>query len=150
MGRLMTGTGIGLVDPLRPLSRLRQELERAFDDLELPAFRAVGAGYPALNTWEDDDDAYVEAELPGVATEAIDVSVTGNELIIRGKREVDEPADVQWHRRERAGGAFARTLALPWDINADAVEARLQDGVLVVKLPKAESAKPRKVKVVTA
>ena len=150
MGRLMTGMGTGLADALRPLSRFRQELERAFDDLELPAFSAVVAEYPALNTWEDGDNAYFEAELPGVGMDGIDVSVTGNELSIRGERKIDEPPDVQWHRRERASGAFARTIALPWEINADGVEARLQDGVLTVKLPKAESAKPKKVKVVTA
>ena len=150
MGRLTTGIGIGLADALRPLSRIRQELERAFEDLELPAFRAVGADYPALNTWEDVDNAYVEAELPGVAMDRIDVSVTGNDLSIGGERMIDEPPDVQWHRRERSSGTFARTITLPWEINADGVEATLQDGVLTVRLPKAESAKPRKVKVVTA
>lgn len=150
MGRLMTGMGTGLPDALRPLSRLRHELERAFDDLELPALRAVVAEYPALNTWEDGDNAYFEAELPGVGMDRIDVSVTGNELSIRGERKIDEPPDVQWHRRERSSGTFARTVALPWEINPDGVEARLQDGVLTVKLPKSESAKPRKVKVVTA
>ena len=150
MGRLMTGMGTGLADALRPLSRLRQELERAFDDLELPVFRPVDGEHPALNTWEDGDNAYVEAELPGVGMDRIDVSVTGNELSIRGERKIDEPPDVQWHRRERSSGTFARTITLPWEINPDEVEARFQDGVLSVKLPKAESAKPRKVKVVTA
>ena len=150
MERLMTRMGIGLADALRPLSRIRQELERAFDESELPAFRAVGAGFPALNAWEDGDHAYVEAELPGVGMDRIDVSVTGNELNIRGSREIDEPADVQWHRRERTGGVFARSVTLPWEINAGGVEATLQNGVLIVKLPKADSAKPRKVKVATA
>jgi HSP20 family protein len=150
MGRLMTGMGTGLADALRPLSRLRQELERAFDGLELPAFRALAVGYPALNTWEDDASAYVEAELPGVAMDQVEVSVTGNELTIRGERKADEPPGAQWHRKERPAGMFARTTELPWEIDAARVEARSQDGVLTVKLPKAESAKPRKVKVVTS
>lgn len=150
MGRLMTQMGIGLADAFSPVSRLREEIERAFEDFELPLTRAAGLGYPALNTWEDNDNAYVEAELPGVTMEQIDVSVTGNQLSIRGEPKIDQPEGAQWHRRERVTGMFGRSIELPWEVNADKVEARLRDGVLTVKLPKAEAAKPRKVKVLTA
>jgi HSP20 family protein len=88
--------------------------------------------------------------------EDLDVSVLGNQLTIAGERKIG-PADaatawrgVAWLRRERGQGRFARTVALPWEIDADQVQARLHDGVLTVTLPKHESAKPRKIKLLPA
>jgi HSP20 family protein len=137
-----------IMNDVMPLQRLHNEMNRLFESFfeDMPAVRPYSTGYPALNTWEEGDDAYVEAELPGMKLEDIEVLVVGNELTIRGERKIDEPQQANWHRRERASGSFMRTLSLPWHIDADKVEARLQDGVLMVKLPKSESAKPKKVK----
>jgi HSP20 family protein len=134
-----------------PLGQLRQELDRIFGDLTrsipLAGGGAVGRGFPALNAWETDHDVYVEAELPGVREDQLELFVVGDELTIKGSRDEPTLEDSVYHLRERAGGNFSRTLRLPVDIDADKVEASLRSGVLEIKLPKAEAAKPRKIEV---
>lgn len=135
-----------------PLVRLQNEMNRMFEDFleDTPAQRGTGMRYPAINLWEDGDAAYVEAELPGLTLDDLSVTVSGNELTIAGERKINEQNNASWHRRERGLGAFSRSLTLPWEVDAEQVEATLRDGVLLVKLPKHESARPKKVKVLTA
>jgi HSP20 family protein len=135
-----------------PLMQLQGQMNRLFENFfeDMPTARQYATAYPALNTWEDGDNAYVEAELPGLTMDDLEIYVTGNELRIGGERKLAEAEGASWHRRERSQGRFSRTLTLPWEIDADKVEASLKDGVLTVKLPKCESCKPRKVKVLTA
>src|SRR5687768_6828123 len=141
-----------MMNDFAPLFRLHNEMNRwtegFFDDA--PVARPYGPAYPALNTWEDADNAWVEAELPGLGLDDIEVLVNGGEVTINGQRKLGEPEGAAWHRRERSHGRFSRTLTLPWDVDADKVHAALHDGVLTVQLPKAETAKPRKVKVTSA
>jgi len=141
-----------MLSEFEPLLRLQDEVNRLFESFfeDMPALRGFAAGYPAVNLWEDGDNAYVEAELPGMSMEDIEVLVTGNELTINGQRKIADHPNATYHRRERATGRFSRTLTLPWEIDADHGEARLVDGVLTVKLPKSESSKPKKVKLLTA
>jgi HSP20 family protein len=132
-----------------PLLLLQDQMNRLFEDFveEAPALRPFGSAYPALNLWEEGDVAFLEAELPGMSMDDLELLVMGSELTINGQRKIDQPADASWHRRERSHGSFSRTLTLPWEIEAEKVEAHLQDGVLMVKLPKCESCKPRKIRV---
>jgi HSP20 family protein len=114
------------------------------------AARGYGAAYPGVNVWEDGDSAHIEAELPGMSMDDIEVDVIGNEVTIRGERKIEDPQNGTYRRRERPAGCFARTITLPWEIDADRVEAKLHDGVLTVHLPKSPAAKPRKIKVQAA
>ena len=143
-----------LMNDLSPLFRLHNEMDRwteGFADDAPATPRPYGAAYPALNTWEDADHAWVEAELPGLGLDDVEVLVNGGEVTIAGAREFGEPqGGAHWHRRERSYGRFSRTVTLPWEVDADKVHATLRDGVLTVQLPKAETAKPRKVKVLGA
>src|SRR5207248_6446314 len=109
--------------------------------------RWAGVG-PAVNVWADDYAVFVEADLPGIDPAKLDVAVTeGNLLTIQGERpEVDLPNAV-WHRQERGHGTFVRELTLPTLVEADKVDARYENGVLRLTLPKAEAAKPRKIAV---
>ena len=147
--RMTSDYGLG---GLSPLLRLQGEMNRLFENFfeDLPASRPYARGWPALNTWEDGDNAYVEAELPGLGMDDVEVYVTGDQLTLSGERKITDPQDGTWHRRERSQGRFSRTVSLPWEIDADRVEAKFQDGVLTVRLPKCESCKPKKVKVLTA
>lgn len=137
-----------MLNEYAPLYRLHDQMNRLFEGFfeDMPRTRLLSDAFPAMNTWEDGTAAYVEAELPGIRLEDIEVLVMGNELTIRGQRKLEDHPNASWHRRERVGGQFHRTLSLPWDIDADKVEARLENGVLTVKLPKSEQAKPRKIK----
>jgi len=114
-----------------------------------PLRLGASANYPALNVWETDEALHVEAELPGLKSENIEISVIGRELTIKGERVPAEMSDATWHRRERSTGAFARVLRLPFDVDSEKVTAAAKDGVLCVALPKAAAARPRKIDVRT-
>jgi len=113
-----------------------------------PVARAVRA-FPAVNVWEEGEQLFAEAELPGAKKEELEISVTGDELTIRGRRGANVAEGTSFHRRERGVGEFSRTLRLPYDVDAEQVEATLRDGVLLLKLPKTASARPRKIQVQT-
>lgn len=133
-----------------PVSTLRGEVDRLFGDFFGPAATSSTASrvFPALNIWERENELFVEAELPGLKSEDVDVSVVGQQLVIKGRRADFEPeAGVAFHRRERGVGEFVRTVDLPVDVDAGRVEAKLADGVLLITMPKAEAAKPRKIQV---
>lgn len=111
---------------------------------------AVQPVFPALNSWEDEQNVYVEAELPGWALGELEICMAGNELTIAGRRaerEVDK--GVTLHRRERLSGqaAFKRSLEFGVPIDAERVGATLERGVLTVTLPKAAAAKPKKIEI---
>ncbi len=113
-----------------------------------PSFAAAigGRGYPRINLREDADHLYLEALLPGIDVKTLDMTVLKNTLTIAGERRngVDK---VTWHRRERGTGRFLRTIDLPADIEAEKVKADYREGVLHVTLPKAETARPKRVEI---
>jgi HSP20 family protein len=100
-----------------------------------------------VKIWQCGERLLVEAELPGVKPDRIDISVSGGELSIRAERPDEPPEGAIYHRRERPRGATERVLRLPVDVDTSKVEASLTDGILTISLPKAESAKPRKIPV---
>lgn len=129
------------------LHQLQDEMNRLFDRWG-DGGRPWGqqAAYPPVNLWEDADAVFVEAELPGLDLKDLEIFVTGgNQFTIKGQRKQSVPEQGVWHRQERGHGGFERVLTLPFDVNADKVEARFENGVLLVKLAKHESAKPRKI-----
>jgi len=140
-------------DGLWPVAQLRHEMNRLVGDYfggeasGQQRWDRPGQGFPALNVWEEGDALWAEAEVPGMKSEDIDISVVGSDLTIRGRRGVEMREGVAYHRQERGVGEFNRVLRLPFEVNSAKVEATLTDGVLLVKLPKAESAKPKKIKV---
>ena len=138
---------------LFPLMRLQDDIGDVFGSLVEDAIsaRGYGASYPGVNVWEDGDAAFIEAELPGMSMQDVEVDVIADEVTIRGERKIeDPPPNGVYRRRERPQGCFSRTIGLPWEVDAEHVEARLQDGVLTVRLPKSPAAKPRKIPVQAA
>ena len=133
-------------NPLYELHRMRQQLEQMFDDTSQ---QSVSAGvFPLINLTEDKDNYYVRAELPGVKGDELDIQVTANNLAISGERKIAEEGEsARYHRREREAGSFSRMIGLPGDINADKVEAKLANGILTVRVAKAEAAKPKQITV---
>ncbi len=131
------------------LSQLRDEMERAFGE-SIHRRPASPASYPALNLWEDDECMFVEAELPGIELGDLDIFVNGgDQLTIQGERKSPIGDDGEWHRQECGYGTFSRMVQLPSSVDATHVDATLTDGVLVIKLPKQEEAKPRRIEVKT-
>jgi HSP20 family protein len=109
--------------------------------------RLMGGAFPALNVREDAQAFHVEAEVPGLKLEDVEVTFMDGELSIRGERK-DLPVEgAEYHLRERRVGSFGRTVRLPVDVDADRILASMEDGILTLTLPKAEAAKPRKISV---
>ena len=127
--------------------RLHGEMDRLLDSWGADLPRGVAA-FPPVNVWEDEEAFHVEAELPGLTHEQLQLAVTNrNQLTLQGERLADETTKGRWHRRERGFGRFQRMLKLPALLDADRIEATFENGVLHVRLPKAEEAKPRKIAV---
>mgnify|MGYP003574532718 CR=1 FL=1 len=134
--------------PMSELNRLRNEMERVFGRYGNVESRGAADTFPPFNVWEDDDTLFVEAELPGIELNGLEIYVSGgNVLSISGERKQPDHEEGAWHRQERAFGKFRRTFDLPSDVNSDAVSATLTDGVLTLTLPKREEVKPRRIKV---
>jgi len=130
-----------------PLEQFRREMNRLFENFGQGFTPATGA-FPQLNLWEDGEAVLVEAELPGVDQKDLEIYVTGgNQLTIKGQRKQPELPRGVWHRQERVFGEFSRTVTLPFLVDAEKVESHLRDGVLTIRLPKHESARPRKIAV---
>jgi HSP20 family protein len=133
------------------VERLRREMESVYGDVPRRSRWAVAPEYPAMNVWTGENSAILTAELPGVKAEDIDISVENELLTLRGSRQQNEPEEgVTYHRRERRCGSFSRTFRLPFQVDADAVEATLENGMLNVVLPRAEADMPRKIAVKAA
>jgi HSP20 family protein len=105
--------------------------------------------YPLLNIWEQDDCWYVEAELPGMDMEDLEITVHGTQLSISGERKPPSGEETTWLRQERGFGKFSRMIELSDEIDTQRVEACLKNGVLTVSLPKREEIKPRRINVKT-
>jgi HSP20 family protein len=128
--------------------RMRQMLEQTFGGFGFPSpLLSEASGWSPLVDIEEQDDAYVlEAEVPGVKREDVDIEVVGNELMITGEiKERERKGAVR--RRTRRTGRFAYRVRLPDQVDASKIEANLDQGVLTVRVPKAEKAKRQKVEV---
>ena len=121
-----------------------------FDDFDKVIFGG-GGEFPALNAETNEEETTVTVELPGFGPDDIDLAVEGSTLTIAGSREAEPPKEGEtYHRRERWNGTFTRSLKLPADVDTDKVEAAFSNGVLTIRLPKAEEHKPKKIAVKAA
>lgn len=124
------------------ITDLSDELNRLFGT------QAAHAWSPALDVYEDKDNFVVQAELPGLKREDIEVSLHDGTLTISGERKAEQRSDdAEIYRAERHVGRFQRTVGLPTTVDTDKVKAGYTDGVLTVTLPKTEEAKPKKIDV---
>ena len=131
-----------------PFRELWTEVGRISDEVNRYFGPRAGMSGPAVNVWSDQNHVYAEADLPGVDSNKIDVTVTdGNKLTITGERVLPSTENAVWVRQERPAGTFTREFELPVVVDADRVQAKYEHGVLKLTLPKSEAAKPRKINV---
>jgi HSP20 family protein len=137
--------------PMGNLASFQDEMNRLFHQF----FRG-GAGEeagwglrtrtPPVDIYETDDALVLKAELPGVSKEDVSIEVHQNTLIVHGQRKHEaEVKDEHYHRVERAYGAFQRSFVLPAVVDQEKVQATYHDGILELRLPKLESAKPKRI-----
>lgn len=138
-------------DPVGNLIGLQRELERF---LRNPAFSLGPSGYgayPPVNIFGDREGLVLVAELPGIDPASLDISGQGNTLTLKGERKREQTDAAQgYHRRERPFGEFSRSIQLPDDLDMSKAAAKYENGVLTLRIPKAEAAKPRQISVQTA
>ena len=133
------------------LTNLRDEIDRLFEVplAELARSSQLLSGWtPAFDVYEDKDNFYVRAELPGMRKEDIDPSMHNGSLSISGERKSDDKLkEAEVYRAERFFGRFQRTITLPTQVAVETIKAQYKDGILSVTLPKAEEAKPKHIDV---
>jgi HSP20 family protein len=137
-------------DPMDALQRLQKELERAFENPTGFDLGTSGRGvFPPVNVLSDKDGLIVRLEVPGILPENLSIEASARTLTISGKREPNAPASAGFHRRERWSGEFSRSLQLPKDVDSSQAEASYKHGVLSIRIPKHEEARPRQIEVTT-
>ena len=133
-------------DPFREFEQLQEEMGRLVQSV-WPQTGANGGAWMPLADIEETEDAWiVEAELPGVDRKDVNVELRDGELVITGEIKEKERKGVV-RRRTRRTGQFEYRVMLPGQANEDRIEANLHDGVLSVRVPKSEKAKPRRIEV---
>jgi len=124
------------------------ELDRIQGELE-QLFRGSTMGrreFPAVNVWTNNDDAVLTAELSGINPDNLEITVKDDTVTLKGERVLPELKEGrQYLRRERGQGRFTRSFALPFRVQADAVNARYRNGMLEIRLPRAEADKARRI-----
>jgi HSP20 family protein len=139
-------------DPFTDVARFKSQIDRMFDENSGTSARTQEGSRvlrPAVDIFEDADAVSVHVDLPGIDRASLDVQLTGEELVIRGERKWSAPEGGACVHAERPHGQFHRSFRLGLPLQSDKVEAAYKDGVLRVRLPKAETLKPRKVEVKT-
>lgn len=134
-------------DPLNALLRLQRELDRSFENPQGFDLGLSGRGvFPPVNVLQDAEGSYVvRFEVPGVAPEDINIESQGRTLTLSGKREASAPPNGSFHRRERGAGQFSRSFQFPTDLDLGQAQASHKQGMLTIRIPKREEAKPRQI-----
>ncbi|MHC1727207.1 MAG: Hsp20/alpha crystallin family protein [Syntrophobacteraceae bacterium] len=127
--------------------RARRQMDRLVNAFTGDPAAGVSGVFPPLVVKEDGDKIFVEAEIPGIKADDLNISVVGRTLTLSGERKPEQTENVNFHRRERKWGNFRKALTLPEDVNPEGIQAECKNGVLKIVLPKAESAKPRKISI---
>jgi len=141
---------MAVFNPFNELLRLQHDLEsllnRPTSDVSFgPSATGV---FPPVNVFRGrQGDVVIRAELPGVKPEDIEVTTEARRLTIKGERKADTADKAAYHRRERAWGKFSRAIHLPADVDVEKAEAHFHQGVMTLRIPRAQAAKPRQITV---
>ncbi len=138
--------------PMNELVSLRDAMDRLFEDSFIGPrwgwLAPASAANLAINMYETKNEVVVKAALPGVKPEEVEVTITGNTLTISGEsKEENEVKEKNYMRKERQFTSFTRSVALPTGLKADQADASFENGVLTLKVPKTEEAKPKTIQV---
>ena len=138
--------------PTRGLNRTNfpgfdELVSRLFEE-QVPNATGAQTWVPTSDIYETEDHLQIHLDLPGMTRDTLDIQLTDNNtLTIRGERKFEEVDKAKYHRVERFYGNFMRSFVLPSNVEAEKITASFKDGVLEIVLPKAESAKARKISI---
>ena len=134
-------------DPFQEMLNLRRTVDRLFDNVGSDGEWSQPSMWGlAVDVVENQDEFIVKASVPGINPDDLDVSYSGDTLTIKGEIKSDEDVNgEQYHLRERRYGTFTRSISLPTKVKGEAIEASYKEGVLNLRLPKAEEVKPKRI-----
>jgi len=137
--------------PAREMMSLRDAMDRLFDDaFTRPLSIRDGWSVPAIDMYQTDNEVVVQASLPGIKADQVQINVTGEMLTLKGEvKYEEEKQEKAWHIREQRFGSFERSIALPTYVVADKSKADFENGILTITLPKVEEVKPKTITVKT-
>ena len=142
--------------PFDEMVSLRSAMDRLFEDSFVTprTWRTIASGEgitPAIDVHATDDEIVVTAALPGMRAEDVEITLTGQSLTLRGETKADESIERdQYLFRERRFGTFSRSFELPVRVQSEKADASFADGVLTLRIPKAEEVKPRQIRITPA
>ena len=137
-------------DPFRQLRSLQDEMNRVFAGVDASAEPGISRSswHPSVDIFENKDSIVLEAELPGLSPENVDISIDNNVLTLHGERKFEKKDEGDnFHRVERSYGSFTRSFTLPPTVSSENVDANFENGVLRVQLSKKEEARPRRIEI---
>jgi HSP20 family protein len=141
------GMPLGYADPFDALFQFQRALDQRLESDWLDDVTTGTGAFPSINIFRQENDFVAVIEMPGVSKNDLTLEVKGNTLRISGKKMVDYAAGASMHRRERIAGNFDRTISLPVQLDANRVTAEYRNGILALSLPRAESDKPKSIKI---
>ena len=137
-------------EPFAGFGNLRSVFNDLFDEnFDRSSVRpSTSKWYPAVDVLESKESYLIRTELPGMKREDIKVEVKDGTLVLSGERKSEKPAEgVEYRHAERVAAKFWRSFSLPETVKQDAIEATYKDGILEIRVPKAEEAKPRQIEI---
>ncbi len=140
-------------DPFRDLLSLQERMNKLFEESLLQTGKErqdlmVGGWSPAVDVMESNDEIVLKAELPGIDLKDVEVLIKDNVLTLRGERRFEKEEEKEnYHRIERTYGTFQRFFTLPASVEQDKIKAKMKDGVLEVRIPKAKEEKSKKIEI---
>lgn len=133
-------------EPFRELASFQNEMSRWMNGLLDSSGRTTQNWVPALDVWETESDVVYAFDLPGIPEDDISIEVKDDTLTVSANREkTEEVSDDGYYRFERRFGSFARGVGLPQGVDQDKISAKYENGVLEIRVPKPEEAKPRRI-----
>jgi len=147
LARWTPSGGLMRWQPERELQRLRMEMDRLFEEAfgDEGSWRG-GTWAPPVDLYDTEEALILKAELPGLSKDDIHIEVHDRTLTLRGERKHEaEVKEERFQRRERAYGSFQRAFWLPTTVDTEKIQANFKDGVLELRIPKSEAAKPKKI-----
>jgi HSP20 family protein len=133
---------------MREMMTLREAMDRLFDDAFTRPLSASGVSVvPAIDLCETADEVVVKANLPGMTSDDVQITVASDVLTLRGELKADDMKDATYHILERRYGTFERSMTLPAPVQTEKSKADFENGVLTITLPKAETVKPKTISI---
>jgi HSP20 family protein len=141
-----------LWDLFHDIRDLQNEIDRLFEwPTALPRVyytTSTHSNYPPMNLREDEENLFLDVRIPGLDKDDFQINIKNNTLSISGKKPTPENIEAKnYHRKERITGTFIRAVALPVEVDSEKIEANYEKGILSITLPKAASARPKKISV---